>query len=100
MQQIMCGKFMDVSQSLRRHSHTNNAGFNHAFTTSSMLYSFDRDSVLSGKDMLVLHGQPKDMVFPPDVPDSSLRELAGEGMAIPCLASVIWSLYLVRQFPG
>ena len=99
VEDLMQGKFMDVSQSLNRHAHTNANGCNHALTTSSVLYDFTRDCVLSGREMLALHGQPKDFIIPPDVPESVVRELAGEGMSIPSLSSVIWCLYLTRQFP-
>ena len=37
------GKYIDVSQSLNRHAHTNAEGCNHAFRTSTLLYDFSRD---------------------------------------------------------
>ena len=40
-----------------------------------------------------------DVHVPESVKDDQLRCLAGEGMALPCLASIIWSLYLTKGFP-
>ena len=90
---------MDVSQSVKRHKHSTPAGIVHTLTTSTRLYSFSLDRVLSGREMLSLHCQPKDLVIPDDIRDSALCDLAGEGMALPCLASVVWCLYLTKQFP-
>ncbi|CAE7215300.1 unnamed protein product [Symbiodinium sp. CCMP2592] len=93
----MKGKFMDVSQSVRRGKHSTPTGFLHTLTTSTRLYSFSLDRVLTGREMLSLHCQPRDLVIPEGVADSDLRDLAGEGMALPCLASVVWCLYLTKQ---
>ena len=99
MKAAMSGQFIDVSQSLLRCSYTNRNGINHALTTGSMLYSFDRDSVLTGKELLLLHGQPKSLELPAGATEAQIGHLAGEGMACPCLAVVLWSIYLAKQFP-
>ncbi|CAE7197677.1 unnamed protein product [Symbiodinium sp. CCMP2592] len=100
VQSMMEGKFMDVSQSVKRNKHSTPTGFVHTLTTSTLLYSFSLDRVLSGREMLSLHCQPRDLVIPEEVRDSQVRDLAGEGMALPCLASVVWCLYLTKQFPA
>ena len=99
VESIMQDKYMDVSQSLNRHAHTNAVGCNHAFTTGSQLYDFNRDCILTGREMLALRGQSRDFIIIEGCSDSVVRELAGEGMSIPCLSAVIWCLYLVQQFP-
>ena len=95
----MSGVLLDVSQSFGRNATTNKEGVSHALTTGSCLSSFDRDSVLTGREMLQMHGQPKSLRLPSDLAESHVVHLAGEGMALPCLASVIWVLYLCKQFP-
>ena len=96
---VMDGKFIDVSQGVKRGTHTNKSGFVRTFTTSTVLYDFSRDCVLTGYEMLLLHGFPRDFVIPPEIPETEVRKVAGEGMSIPSLAAVIWCLYLTRQFP-
>ena len=95
---LMKNQYIDVSQSLNRHAHTNAFGINHALTTSSVLYSYGLDRVLTGKEHMFLHGHPKDTFFS-DMSQSVLRELAGEGMALPSLAAVIWCLFVCKRFP-
>lgn len=95
----MQNKYIDVSQSLSRHCHTNRAGINRAFTTSTLLYSYSRDSVITGKEMLMIHGHNSGFVIPETVSESSAKDLAGEGMAVPCLSSVIWAIHMAKQFP-
>ena len=72
---------------------------NRTQTTSSVLYSFNTDSVLVGKEMLLLQGQSSKLQIPEHTKDHVLRELAGEGMSVPCIGLVLWSLFLTAQFP-
>ena len=99
LEEFMAGQYMDVSQSLHRKAHTNAQGCNHALTTSSLLYSFTRDSVVTGRELLLFHGQPRSLSLPVDMAESQIMQLAGEGMTIPSLASVLWCVFLCRQFP-
>ena len=96
---LMDGKFIDVSQGVKRGTHSNKSGFVRTFTTSTILYDFSRDVVLSGYEMLLLHGFPREFVVPDGIPETEVRKVAGDGMSIPSLAAVIWCLYLTRQFP-
>ena len=96
---VMQDQYIDVSQSLSRNSHTNKAGWNHALTTGSILYSFSRDAVLTGREMLQLHGQPATLSLPCHLREGQISQLAGEGMACPCLAAILWCLFLCKQFP-
>ena len=62
---IMAGQYIDVSQSYYRYSRTHiRTGLNHALTSGSMIYSFERDSVLVGRELLLLHGQPRTLALP------------------------------------
>ena len=95
---LMKGKFVDISQSVERGSHTNAEGCNRAFTTSTLLYDYQRDAIVTGNEMLLLHGHSGHRT-PEDMPESLLRNLAGEGMSVPCLSALLWCLYLTKQFP-
>lgn len=93
------GRYVDVSQALHRNTCTNEAGITRTQTTSTVLYSFDRDRVLVGKEMLMLQGQKKQFKIPQGVQDSVVKDLAGEGMAVPCVGLMLWCLFWVRFFP-
>ena len=96
---LMRNQFIDVSQSISRSCFTNRYGVNHALTTSSVVYSFERDSVLTGKELLLLHGQPKRLSVPSELSESTISQAAGEGFACPCIAAILWSVYLTKRFP-
>ena len=93
------GKYVDVSQALNRNTCTNEAGISRTQTTSTVLYSFERDRVLVGKEMLMLQGQKQQFKIPQGVQDSVVKELAGEGMSVPCVGMMLWCLFWVRFFP-
>ena len=63
LQDLMRGMYVDVSQGLLRHAHTSSQGVNRALTTSAIVYSYDRDSVLTGRELLQLHGQSQSHRF-------------------------------------
>ena len=67
---VMQDQYIDVSQSLSRNSHTNKAGWNHALTTGSILYSFSR-------------GQPATLSLPCHLREGQISQLAGEGNGVP-----------------
>ena len=96
------GKFIDVSQSVKRQAHSNEQGCCRSFLTGTLLYDFSRDAVLTGSEMLQAHGfpGPGEFIIPADVSDAQARALAGEGMSIPSLSAILWCLFLTRQFPG
>ena len=90
--------YIDVSQSISRKPWTNEFGVTHALCTSAILYSFSMDTVLCGRERMQLHGHNKELFVDDKLSESTLKDLAGEGMAIPCLAGVLWCLYLTKQF--
>jgi hypothetical protein len=98
VRRAMDAVYCDTSQSHARHCFTNASGINHTATTSTDIYSFGRDSVLTPFEVMLLHGHPSNMEVPSSLSVNDLRSLAGEGMALPSLASVLWSLYLVKGF--
>ena len=98
MQEGMKDVFLDVSQNPTRKPWTNRRGHNHTLCTSSVLYSFAQDRMLFPEEYMFLQGWSHHMQVEESFRDE-LRELAGLGMALPCLGSLIWALYLVKGFP-
>ena len=93
------GRYVDVSQSLKRKSFSDANGFARTQTTSTILYSFDQDRVVVGREMLLLQGHSRNFRIPPGVKDTVVKELAGEGMAVPCVGLLLWCLFWTRRFP-
>lgn len=86
--------FLDVSQSLSRNAHTQK-GTNKCLTTATQNYSFKQDRVVLGLESLVFQGYPRgELKVPNHFSNQHLKELAGEGMCLPCLATVMWSLFV------
>ena len=67
--------------------------------TSTCLYSYGRDRALLPIEHMYLQGHRRGFSIPDRMPSNRLRQLAGEGMSLPCLATVIWSMYLVKGLP-
>lgn len=92
MQNIFC----DYSQSHLRRNWTNRSGTTHVFTTATELYSFAEDRTVLPIEMLRAHGYGPHVKIPQDITPSQLKDIVGRGIALPCLASVIWGLYVVN----
>ena len=67
-------------------------------TTSSIYYSFGRDGLVLPFEMLMWHGHSRLIKVPDSVKASDLKALAGEGMSVPCVGSVLWGGYLLKGF--
>ena len=82
----------DVSQGRR------GSGSPTTLTTRSMWYSFEWDRVLVPSEILGVlgHGAPNIR----SLLRSSVRELAGEGMVLPCLGVLLHSSLLAATLPG
>lgn len=89
--------FVDYTQSVERDCHTSiTSGKNPCFTTKTELYSFSRDSIVLAVEMLHMHGYPKGTVIPRNVTPSRLKFMIGNGMSLPCVAVMIWSLHVTK----
>ena len=91
------GCMVDVSQSHNRRSFSHGE-MARCLTTSTELYSYSRDSALTAMEYFYLQGHG-DWTKDADLACRKLRSLAGEGMALPCLGQVLWSLWLTKGFP-
>lgn len=94
------GVFLDVSQSLQRKAYTQ-GGMNRCLTTSTVLYSYEHDRMVVPAEMLYFQGYPRTLKIPSSVTQADVANLAGEGMSLPCLATVLWSIWTtVDLFPN
>ena len=100
IQESVRGYWVDVSQCIMRHAFAGDREPLPTFTTSTDLYSFSADRSLVGREMLCFHGHSRELQIPPDVPRGTSKDLAGEGMTLPCLGCVLWSLFICKQFPS
>lgn len=97
----MQGTFIDVSQSLSRRAWTQK-NMNKCFCTSTCLYHYGQDRAVLPIETLFAQGYPRTLKVPGQgtISHSDLKEFAGEGMALPCLAALIWSIYTCVDFTG
>lgn len=84
--------FVDVSQNPIRKAFTNSAGVSKCLTTSSSLYSFHRDGTVLPLEHLMFQGHGKEVCIPTTMTQAELKELAGEGICLPCLGAIMISL--------
>ena len=87
----MDGTFLDFSQSHSRRCFTQ-GNVNKCLTTSSTIYSYGKDRMVLPCEMMAFQGYPKTLRFPLHATPADVRDFAGEGMTLPCLATVLWSI--------
>ena len=97
--QALRNVFCDLSQNPRFRSYTNCEGVTGCLCTSTVLYSFHRDGAVLPLELLRFQGHRRDLVIPEEMSSNQVRDLAGEGMALPCLGTVLWAVYLTKGFP-
>lgn len=106
VEMAMCGSYIDVSQShQRRKSSYSWTGTLPTVTTSTVLYSFKRDSIILPLELLMVHGFPRDMILPAGLSPSNFKSLVGNGMCAPSLACALMAATLAllqfdSQRPG
>ena len=87
--------YVDVSQNPTRRAWTNPAtSVSKCLTTSTCLYSFGRGRRVLPGELMFLQGHSKEICIPESMTPSGLRDLAGEGMTLPCLGSLVLGLRL------
>lgn len=90
--------YVDVSQNPVRRPFSGVMGVTGTMTTSSLFYSFARDGAVLPFEMLMWHGHSRLLKVPDSTRSAELKELAGEGMAVPCLGSILWAGFLLQGF--
>ena len=93
--ELMRDSFANVSQCVLRFPVS--LGEAPCFTTSSYLYSFEHDRILSGASHLRGMGHPRSSMPLSVLPDSAARQLAGESFSVP-LSCVIETTLSLNPF--
>ena len=91
--------YCDVSQNPKYRPYTSKEGITGCLSTSTMLYSFARDGAVLPFELLLFQGHRRDIKLPSSLSSNQTRDLAGEGMSLPCLGTVLWGVYLTKGFP-
>ena len=91
---------VDLSRSPQGKSFAGRDGTNGTLTTGVKAVHLGERRRVSGRELLYMQGHPRTMAVPFDTEDSSLRSLAGEGMALPCAAVCILAAYALKNLPS
>ena len=87
---------IDVSQSHGRRPFST-SGVARTLTTSSRLFVLSQRRLLLPREHLMLQGFLESVEIPASVSDTAIRHMAGEGMALPCLATILMALLLTKE---
>ena len=90
--------FIDVSQNPCRKAYTPRHGTNHTMTTVTQLVHLGAMRVVLPAEQFYFQGHNPGRVQFPDVSNKTLRELAGEGMFLGSLGTLVWALHLLGAF--
>ncbi len=92
--------YVDVSQNPCRKAFTSKrgTGMNHTLATSTQLFSFYRNGFLVPIEYMYLQGHRRSLAIPSEMSQRALRTLAGEGICVPCLATILISLWQMNAF--
>ena len=55
--------------------------------------------MVTERELLLLQGHRRSLVLPDHVRCAQIQALAGEGICLPCLGSVLMAVYLVKGLP-
>ena len=91
--------YCDVSQNPQHKNCTNSAGISGCLATSTVLYSYRLDRIVLPVELAMIQGHRRGFQFPECVSSNQIRDLAGEGMALPCLGTIVWCMYLIKGLP-
>ena len=95
LQDVYC----DTSQNPAFKAVSNSNGVAPCLCTSSTMYSFGRDRMLLPFEHLLMQGHTRSLRIPKNMSPSQIRSLAGEGICLPCLGTIVWALYLTKGLP-
>ena len=90
--QLRQNAWCDISQNVTRTPCS--WGVLPVYTTSSLIYSYERDLVLSGSAHLMSMGWPSESHPMGDFSDCACRSLSGDSCSVPCTALVMCSCIL------
>jgi len=91
---------VDVSQNPMRRNYTPSHGTNHTMCTSSVLVHLGKFRTVVPAEMMLWQGHNiSRLTYPDSESNRTWRSLAGEGMALPSIGTVIWCLFLTGTWP-
>lgn len=93
IEDVMKGAFAEISQSHLRRCYSLPGFPVPTLTTSTVLYSFELDSVVLPSEMFRWHGYPRNLVFPESLHD--VKSLLGNSMCAPCLRQALVALCIL-----
>ena len=91
---------VDVSQSHKRRVHTSRENIHPCLTTSSSWYDYRLDRMVVPHESFLLQGHSHSHMLQgcPVLTSADFRELAGEGFALPSVATVLAAVFCVKDF--
>ena len=89
MQAALDDVYVDVSQNPQRRAYSRSNGILKCLHTATCLYSFKRDGVILPIELMFLQGHGLDIKIPPSMRQKQLHDLAGNGICLPCLGSIL-----------
>ena len=92
LQQKCSSLYTDLSQNPARKSFTGKHGHSKCLTSSSIVYSHGRDRVVLPIELMRFQGHDLEILIPHDMSQRSLRELAGQGIFVPSLGTLLCCL--------
>lgn len=100
MKEALKHTLLDYSQSHSRMTFSNSDGVAKCLCTSSELYSYRLDRTLVPFEHLLLQGHHCRTSVPCQFGATNMRKMSGESIALPCLGTLIWALYVSVGFPA
>ena len=88
----------DVSQNPARRPQTNQQGRSRCLTTSSRLYSHGQARMVTAFEFFRFQGHDLRVQIPDSISQKQAADLAGEGIALPCLATIVFCLQATECF--
>ena len=99
MKAAMSHTILDLSQNPGRRPFSNKDGEHRVLTTSTVQVHMGKCRVITPREMMYQQGHSRRLIVPECMGQQSLRRLAGEGMALPCLATCLWAQSLLKSYP-
>ena len=90
--------FIDISQNPCRKAWTPKHGTNHTLTTVTQLIHLGACRAILPAEEFFFQGHNPSRIRFPNVKNKVLKELAGEGMFLGSLATILWAMYLLGAF--
>ena len=94
---VLKDTYLDISQGHDRMKHSRADGVACTFTTSTLLYPYSEDRVVLPFEMMLMHGFPRSAIAPRSIGQRALKDMVGNGMSLPCLATMIWAFWVMRN---